>query len=183
MTKPDIFNIIPKPKKIIPKWVNFAIGFSLVMILTVVGLFAFYYYQALSWKSKLEMKESDYLALNNPENRAMEMQVSLISQKLEKFSQAFLSRKVTYNFFDFVGNFCHPKVSFSDLSLDIENGNVSLIGQTDTYKSLSEQIIILKDVKETNNLVVSDISLSKEGSVSFRISFVLDPTFFKNRNQ
>lgn len=168
----DSLNIIPKPKKSIPKWVNFAIYGSFAITLIISGLFAFYYYQALSWKSKLSAKESDYSALNTKENKTMEEQVAKISKKLEKFSLAFSSRKVSSNFFDFVRSFCHPNVSFSNLSFSIETGNVSLSGQTDTYKSLSEQIIILKDIKEINNLLVSDISLNKEGYISFKISFI-----------
>lgn len=171
MLKPDLFNIIPKPKKIIPKWVNFAIGGSLTLTLIILGLFVFYYYQALFWKGKLEAKESDYLALNTKENKTTEEKVGEISKRLEKFSRALSSRKVSPDLFDFVRSFCHQSVSFSSLSLNIETGNVSLAGQTDTYKSLSEQIIILKDLKNISNLLVSDVSLNKEGNVSFKINF------------
>lgn len=184
MPKPDIFNIIPKPKKTIPRWVNLSIGLSLALLLATCGLFIFYYYQALSWKSKAEIRENDYLALlDSPDNKALEERVSEISKKLEKFSKVFASRRVSFIFFDFIRNFCHPRVSFSDLSLSIETGSVSLSGQTDTYQSLNEQMIILKDTKDVSKLVVSDISLSKEGSISFKMSFVLNPDFFKNKNQ
>ena len=180
MAKPDIFNIIPKQKKVIPKWVNFIVIVSATLFLTTLGFFAFYYYQALSFESELDLKQSEYLALDNPGNKEVETQVSLISKKLERFSQAFSSRKISYNFFDFVRSFCHPKVSFSNLSLNVETGSVFLVGQGDTYKTISEQMIILKDI---SSLEVSDISLNKEGGVFFKISFTLDPSFFKNKNQ
>ena len=173
-TKPDLFNIIPKTKRIIPKWVSVAIGISLVLALVVVGMAIFYYYQALTWEAKAKAKESEYLALNTEENQAIEKKVWEISKKLERFSLVFSSRKVSQNPFDVVRNFCHPRVSFSSVSFSIETGVVSLLGKTDTYKSLSEQVLILKDLKSISNLSVSNVSLGKEGSVSFIISFTLE---------
>lgn len=168
----ESLNIIPRPKEIIPKWVNFAIGGSFAIALIMVWLFAFYYYGALSWDSKSKAKESDYLMLNTKENKEVEEKVSEISKKLESFSLAFASRKSSYNFFDFIRNICHPNVSFSNLSLIVKTGNISLTGQADSYQSLSEQVIILKDLKNISNLLISDVSLNKEGSVSFKVSFI-----------
>ncbi len=179
----ESLNIIPKPKEIIPKWVNIALVVSFAMFLTTICLFAFYYYQALSWQSKLMAKENDYLALDTKENQAMEKQVGEISAKLEKFSLAFSSRRISSNFFDFLRNFCHPNVSFSGLLLNIETGSVSLSGQTNAYKDLSEQIIVLNDLKNISNLLISNILLNKEGNIAFSVSFILDPTLFKIQNQ
>ncbi len=126
----------------------------------------------MSWKNKLEIKESEFLALNSKENHNIELQVSEISKRLERFSKAFSSRSVEYDFLDFVRSFCHTRVSFSSLSFDNKTGSTALSGETDSYKSLSEQILILKDLKNISNLLVSDVSLGKEGNVSFKISFI-----------
>ncbi|MFH0739903.1 MAG: hypothetical protein V1819_02330 [bacterium] len=173
-TKPDLFNIIPKTKRVIPKWVSVVIGISLALALVVVSLAVFYYYQALTWEAKAKAKESEYLALNTEENQATEKRVWEISKKLERFSLTFSSRRSPDNFFDVIRSFCHPKVSFSSISFSVETGVVLLFGQTDTYKSLSEQVLILKDFKNIGNLSVSNVSLNKEGSVSFNISFTLE---------
>jgi len=179
----DTLNIIPKPKPALPFWVNPLIGLSGGILLVMIVLFVFYYYQALSWNSKSEAKESDYLALNTPENRAIEERVGKISEKLTKFSQAFANHKFSYVFFDFLKSNCHPNVSFSNLSFAPSSGKVALTGQTNNYKSLSEQIIVLKNIKELSSLEVSDIALDKEAKITFRLSFIIDPSFFKNQNQ
>ena len=177
----DTLNIIPKPKLLMPFWVKPLMWASGITLLIVLVLFGFYYFQASSWKSKVEAKEGDYLALNTPENKAIEERVGKISQKLEKFSQAFLGHKFSYTFFEFLRGICHPNVSFSDMSLNLSTGSANLTGQTNSYRSLSEQILILKNIKEISSLDVSDINLNKEGMVAFRLSFLVDPIFFNNQ--
>ena len=177
----DTLNIIPKPKLIIPFWVKPLTWASAIIFLAMVGLFGFYYFQASSLESKAKAKESDYLAINTPENREIEARVSEISQRLEKFSQAFSNHKFSYIIFDFLGSFCHPNVSFSDMNLTLSTGAVSLTGQTNSYKSLSEQILILKNEEEISALDVSDVALNKEGAVTFGLNFLIDPTFFNNQ--
>ena len=182
-SKFDILNIIPKPKLSLPFWVNPLIGISGAILLLVLGLFGFYYFQASSWESKAKAKEGDYLALGTPENKATEEKVGKIAQKLEKFSRAFTNHRVSYVFFDFLKTNCHPNVSFSSLVFVPGVGKVSLAGQTNSYNSLSEQIVVLKNIKELSALEVSDIALDKEGKITFRLSFTIDPNFFKNQNQ
>ncbi len=177
----DTLNIIPKSKILAPFWFKPLIWASGIILLVMVGLFAFYYFEASSWESKAKEKESDYLFLNTPENKAIEERVGKVSQKLEKFSQAFSSHKISYPFFEFLRGFCHPNVSFLDLSLDVKTGAVNLTGQTNSYKSLSEQILILKSVEEISSLDVSDVALNKEGAVTFGLSFLVNPTFFNNQ--
>ncbi len=179
----DILNIIPKPKLSLPFWVNPLIWISGAILLAMIGLFGFYYFQASSWESKAKAKESDYFVLGTPENKAAEEKVGKIAQQLEKFSQAFASHKLSYVFFDFLKANCHPNVSFSSLNLAPSSGKVSLAGQTNTYKSLSEPIVVLKNIKEPSALEVSDIILDKEGKITFRLNFTIDPNFFKNQNQ
>lgn len=182
-SKFDTLNIIPKPKLSLPFWVNPLIGISGGILLVMVGLFGFYYFQASSWESKAKAKEADYFALGTPENKVAEEKVGKISQQLEKFSQAFKEHKISYVFFDFLKNNCHPNVSFSSLNLDPNSGKASLSGQTNSYKSLSEQIVVLKGIKEVSVLEVSDIALDKEGKITFKLSFIINPSFFKNQNQ
>ncbi|MDD5738744.1 MAG: hypothetical protein PHY72_02370 [Candidatus Pacebacteria bacterium] len=179
----DVLNIIPKPKIVLPFWVNPLVLASGVILLIMTGLFVFYHFQALSWESKAKVEESNYLALATPENKAIEEKAGKISQQLEKFFQAFENHKFSYILFNFLKDNCHPNVSFSSLNFNSNSGKVSLAGQTNNYNSLGEQIAVLKSVKEISALEVSDIVLDKEGNVTFRLNFIVDPNFFKNQNQ
>ncbi len=181
MAKLDSFSIIPKQKLDVPKWVNPTIGACVGLVLVMVGLFFYFSFLATSWEKKSDAQEIEYASINTPENKAIEKRISEISNQLEKFSEVFAIKKTSSVIFDFLREVCHPNVSFSSLLLDLNASEVSLIGETDTYKSLSEQAIILKEIKEISNLNIGDISLSKEGQVSFRVSFVLDQAFFKNQ--
>lgn len=179
----DTLNIIPKPKPTAPFWVAPAIGISLAALLAVSGVAVFYYFQTSSWQAKAEIKKSEYEALGTPENKELEKKVREISQNLEKFSSAFSQHKTSYVFFDFLRSNCHPNVSFSNMSFNVSSGKIFLVGKTDSYRSLSEQIIAFKNLKELSLLEVSDIVLDKSGEISFKIGFTLDQSFFKNKIQ
>ncbi len=179
----ESLNIIPKQKLPTPFWVNPLIWFFSFVLFGLVGLFIFYYFEVSSLQSKAKEKESDYFALSTPENKALEDRVRGISQQLEKFSQIFSNHKISYIFFDFLRTNCHPNVRFSSLDLSPASGLVSLSGETSDYKSLQEQVLVLKNIKEISSLDVSDIILDKEGKITFKISFIIDPKFFNNQNQ
>lgn len=181
MAKIDSFNIIPRQKLDIPKWVNPTIGFCVVLICIMIGFFIYFSLQASFWGGKAKAKEAEYASLNTEENKSVEKRVGQISKQLEKFSEIFASKKTSFVVFDFLRSFCHPNVSFSSLALNLKTGELALAGKTDTYQSLSEQVIIFKELKNIENLNVSDIFLNKEGQVTFRISFILSQTFFQNK--
>lgn len=183
VNKFNSFDIIPKPKLAIPRWVNLSLIGASVLVAVAGGLFFYFSFQTSSWDKKVQAKEADYAVLNTPENQALEKEVGRLSSQLEKFSEAFSARKSSAGFFDFLRTNCHPLVSFSALDFSVDTGESVLSGRTNSYQSLSEQAVILKDLPGVSNLSVSDISLSKEGEVVFKIRFTLNQDFFNKLKQ
>jgi len=177
----DTFNIIPKQKLDIPKWINPTVGCCVVLVLIVGGLYIYFSFIASSWEKKANVQLAEIISIETEENKSIEKKVGQISNKLEKFSEIFANKKRSFAIFDFLRNNCHPNVSFSNLNVNIATGDFALAGETDSYKSLSEQAIIFKELNEVSGLNISDISLAKEGNVSFKASFTLNPTYFKNK--
>ncbi|MDD5433430.1 MAG: hypothetical protein PHE77_02100 [Candidatus Pacebacteria bacterium] len=181
--KSEILNIIPKPKATLPLWVNFSVISSAILLCILGGIFLYFKLETASWQEKAKAKEAEYMALNNPENRAIEEEAGKISKQLENFSKAFLEKKPSFLVFDFLKANCHPNVVFGSFDFSCKSGELKIKGQADSYKILSEQILALKDIKEISNLKVSDISLSKEGKVTFNVGLFIKPAFFQTQNQ
>ncbi len=172
--KTDLLTIIPKPKKETPKWVNIAFLVCLAMWVALIGCFIFLKAQASSQQNKKTNMESQLVALNSKENQDLESKVAKVAKKIKNFSLVFKEHKNNFRFFDFLRNNCHPNVRFYSLNLTSNKGAVVLDGQTDTYQSLSQQIAIFKKNSLISDFRVFNISLSKEGKITFQFSFKID---------
>lgn len=183
MPKTDLLTIIPKPKQEVPKRVNICLLVCAgVFIALLVCLFVFMA-ESSSWQKKKAATETQLSSLNTEQNKNLEDQVWLIAKKIKKFSQIFGLHKNSFRFFDFLRQNCHPRVRFFSLNLSTDKGGVILDGLTDTYKSLSEQITILKTNSQISDFQVANISLSKEGSIAFQISFTLNGQVLSPQNK
>ncbi len=172
--KTDLLTIIPKPKKEAPKWVNIAFLVCLAMWVALIGCFIFFKVQASSQQNKKAYTESQFASFNTKANQDLESKVAKAAKKIKNFSLVFKEHRNNFRFFDFLRNNCHPNVRFSSLNLASAKGTVILDGQTDTYQSLSQQIAIFKKNSLVNDFQVFNISLSKEGKITFQFAFKVD---------
>ncbi|MDD4989777.1 MAG: hypothetical protein PHW31_00475 [Candidatus Pacebacteria bacterium] len=172
--KTDLLTIIPKPKIETPKWVNIAFLICLAVWVALIGFFVFFKVQASSQQNKKADIESQLAALNTKENQDLESKVAKFAKKIKNFSLVFKEHRNNFRFFDFLRNNCHPNVRFYSLNLTSSKGTVILDGQTDTYQSLSQQIAIFKKNSLISDFQVFNISLSKEGKITFQFSLKID---------
>lgn len=153
---------------------NIAFLVCLAMWVVLVGCFIFFKVQASSQQNKKANIESQLAALNSKENQDLESKVAKVAKKIKNFSLVFKEHKNSFRFFGFLRNNCHPNVRFSSLNLTTGKGNVILEGQTDTYQSLSQQITVFKKNSLISDFQVFNISLSKEGKITFQFAFKVD---------
>ncbi len=172
--KTDLLTIIPKPKVETPKWVNKAFWVCLAVWVILIGCFIFFKAQASFQQNKKTNTEGQIAVFNSKENQDLESKVAKLAKKIANFSLVFKEHRNNFRFFDFLRNNCHPSVQFYNLNLSTDIGAVILDGQTDTYQSLSQQIAIFKKNSLINDFRVFNISISKEGKITFRFSFKID---------
>jgi len=172
--KTDLLTIIPKPKIETPKWVNISFLICVGVWVVLLGCFIFFKTQASSQQDKKASLESQIAGLNTKENQDLEKKAGVLAKKIKNFSLVFKEHKNNFRFFDFLRNYCHPNVRFSSLNLTSDTAKVILVGETDSYQSLTQQIMIFKKNPQVKELNVSDISLSKEGKITFQFDFKVD---------
>lgn len=169
--------IIPRPKPKISVFINFLFWFSLILLIVLGGLYFLLHNQVSSLAIEKEEIEEDITLSPGQEELKKEMQ--LMSNKISDFSEIFEEHKITSNFFKFLKTYCHPKVQFMSLRIDNKQTKADLQGETENFRTLGEQILILKQVEFIKGLQVSNISLTQAGKVSFSLTFTFSEELIK----
>lgn len=169
--------IVPKEREKSPFWLDLAFYLSTILLVAVTAS----YFVLISLQKKAE---KDYKALEqqlseirSPEKILLEEKVVKYKTKIDDFSKVFSSRSYITQIFPLIESLTHPKVSFSRLSGGTD-GKVTILGTTDNFQTLSQQIVAFKNnnlVQETN---FSNVVTDDEGKVSFGLELILSPEIF-----
>ncbi len=177
MPKEDLVKIIPKPKPKTPASVYFLFWFSFALVIVLLGLSFFLKYETIILKAEKDKLGSQLIVSQEQKNK--EEELSVISEQINDFPIIFSKHQNFSKIFSFLKDICHPKVQFTDLDLVADDYKISLFGETENFKTLGEQIVILERSEKISDLQISNISLSKEGKVSFNLSFYFSKDLVK----
>ncbi len=172
--------LIPKEKLKTPSLVNFLFYLSLILLIVLGACYLGMRIKISSLKSQIEETEVDVDRIKTEGDKETERQVLVYQKKIKDFSELFNEHKIVSSFLEFLGDSTHPKVSFSELALNIKTAKAVLGGETEDFKTLGEQILYLKGNELIKGLDLSNLALGKEGGVKFDINLSLDPEIFKN---
>ena len=100
-------------------------------------------------------------------------------EKVKDLSVLLDSYREPTKFFKFLGIITHPKVMWSNLTLNLIEGEVSIFGQTDSITTLIQQVYIFEGESRIENFSLSSFSLGEEGEVAFSVGFSLTPGLYK----
>jgi hypothetical protein len=166
--------IIPKAQVKKPLAINYLYYFALALLISSFFIWFILNQMIKSSNVALEKIEKS-LADEKATKKALEDEVLNYKDKINDFSFIFSSHKMNTKFFNFLESITHPKVFFSDFTFNPAKGKVSFSGKTDSFESLGQQILILKEQKNIKELVLSKVGLGKEGGIEFSIDFSFDP--------
>lgn len=115
----------------------------------------------------------------NPETRALEQEVLDFDEKLVAFKSIFNSYRKPSKFFSFLNSICHKRVFFSSTNLDIGASQGLFQGNTQSFRTLKEQMLIFNEQELISNTDLTKVSISEQGSIFFNVSFALKTEVFK----
>lgn len=168
------------PKKIsTPHWINYL--FYLSLILLIVSFVSYLFLNYALTKSQVSLQEiKDVLAeKETPERVSLENEILTSKQKIQNFSEITNQYLVSSKIFDFFQENCHPKVYFKSFNLISSSGLVAVSGETDSFKSLGQQELIFINNPVIKEAVLSNVSMGKEGVISFSFSVYFKAEIFK----
>ena len=170
--------IIPKPKKVPILERIFSLVLGLILIFFVFSFtFVFLSQKKLSLiKTNLE-RERD--SMKSPEIVELENEIKSAKEKIKIFKDLINNYYFPSKFFPILESKILKEITLTRASFKFSEGKVSIAGEANNFQSLAKQINVLKNSKEFSDLKISKISLSKEGKLSFEISFSFNKEFLK----
>lgn len=171
--------IIPKREERTPPAVNILLVASLLLAAAVAG--GFFILKSLQEQKRVSIQklEQRLLADPSPEQQRLEDEVLGVKQKLGDFKVLADGRRTPLALFSFLETSVHPAVAFTGLTVDLEKNEILLAGETDTFKHLDEQILLLRSKSEIKNLHLTEIELGDQGRVEFSVDLSFPAEFTK----
>ena len=171
--------IIPKPIEEVPLYQKILFYFSVFIFLaTIISYFILSSFQKGSEITLSSIEES--LAIGKPPRIiTLEKEVLNYKRKIEDFSSLFQARVLPSKLFEFLESKTHPKVFFSQFNFNSNDSKITLAGETDNFSTLGQQISILKNEKLIKNVILLQVSISKEGKIKFALEVSFNPALIK----
>ncbi len=174
-----MIEIIPKPAAKLPSSQNILFYFSAVLIFMVIlGYFILDFYLIGDAERELERLEKLAKAKTEEEIK-LEKELSDYEKKIKDFSILIDQHVFSSVAFEFIEKNTHPKVWFSKFDLNPKEGGVGLLGETENFVTLYQQVQIFKDNSSIKGINLDKIAIGKEGRIDFNLNLILDPDLFK----
>lgn len=161
--------IIPKQKLEYPVWTQALFFGSMVFLLLVLG--GFFLTLQLQGRAQKELERvQGVLAQGKTSEEAREEQsVFRARDKFKDFSAIAEKRTDALPVFEFLEAYTHPRVAFTTLSLEPRSLTLKLVGSTQDFRTLQEQMVIFQNREELRDLTLSSIVLGARGQVIFQL--------------
>ena len=113
----------------------------------------------------------------------LEKEILARQKKIKDFAPLFASHRSAQNFFNLLEENCHPRVWFSGIYLNLQEFELNLSGDAETFQALEQQILIFQGVDDISEVNLSNISIGKDKEINFALDIVLNPGLFDFFNQ
>lgn len=171
--------IIPRKAARVAFWQK--ILFYILVLLLLVVLLSYFilgHFQRKSLTALQELEEA-LIRERTPEKIALEKEILNTRYKINDFSLLLDNHFLASKFFEFLGKTAHPRVRYSQITLNPREGLALISGQAESFTALGQQSQILKRESALKDISLSEISLGDEGEIEFTLAISFDPKFLK----
>lgn len=173
--------LIPKKQEREIPFKNVFFFVSGILLLAAVLTYVFLVRLEVRDSAVMQGLEDGIAKVGTKEDRKIEADVFDAEIKIKNFEELFAGRRQSSNFFDNFARLIHPRVWFSNISLDVPQMQVSVSGQSADFEALEQQLIFLRkqsDLIETADL--ASLAIGEEGGADFEINFIFKPEIFNS---
>jgi len=181
--------IIPKEAAKLPLWQNILFYFFIGLVFTILAGYGVLYHFTKKAVEDFENMKKTIEQARTPQMNDLEKQMKSYEEKTEDFSSILDSHKIVSNFFGdfnkktgFLEKNTHPKVFFSEMNFDLTKETVTLLGQTEDFQTVGQQISLFKkeELKEiVKSIQLSKVEIDKDGKIDFTLIISFNPKLFK----
>lgn len=169
--------IIPKKVAPLSHWVNILFYFSLFLLVFCIAVFFILGSSVKKSQKSLTDLNNAFLSAKTSERVSLEKEILKYQKKTEDFSEVAGEHLETSKVFDLIQKDCHPKVWFSQFNLDSKGNQIDLSGETQSFESLGQQLLIFQGEDFIESVNLEKVSISKEGKIGFSLSLSLASRF------
>lgn len=158
---------------------------KLFLIIGIALLFlsgiGYLYLQDLNKKTEIAINSAEQQIdqTRNDDVKAAEKEISNWSQKIKDYNLIFSSHEAPSNILSLLEKDAHPQVQWTKFNFIADSatdpGSTSFEGLASDFVSLQQQIIILSKDPSVKNTNLTDISLTKDGKISFDLDIKFSP--------
>lgn len=110
----------------------------------------------------------------SPEKITLEKEILNSRNKIEDFSQLLKLHLKTSKVFGILEETTHPQVWFTDFNLNPRKGELIISGETDSFETLGQQILILKEESTISEVNLQKVSINEEGKINFGLLLLIN---------
>jgi hypothetical protein len=170
--------IIPKEAAKLPLWQNILFYLSMAVVLATLLSYGIFTQLTKNSETILKEKEKLFEANKTPETLSLEQGILNYKNKIDAFAVLLSNHKLSSQFFSFLERITHPRVFYAEMTLDVKNNKVTFLGQTESFRTLGQQMSVLRNEEMVTAAQLSDININKEGRVEFSLVISLNPKVF-----
>jgi len=161
-----------------PPWIIVGIVLCIILVI-IVGAFYLFFTLTIDKMNK-EIEEKDKASAILTENiLKKEVEILPLKTKISDFGVLINKHETPYNVFGIIEKNCLPEVWFFKFSSDIEKQEVSLLGKTESFELLEQQLNVLKKEPLLKKVTLTSLSVGEEGEVEFALSLIFNSEVFK----
>ena len=139
----------------------------------------FFIKSARDYQAKIEEIKANIKEEKTAEIEEKEEKLKDLNRKIRTFSKILEKHFFISNIFSFLEKTTHPKVIYTSFDLNPKRGVLSLAGETENFLTLGQQILFFRESQFVSDLKFSEVSLTKEGKVSFSLDISLKSEIFQ----
>ncbi len=168
-------DLIPKETPKTSKALNFFFYFSIgLLVLAIVGYIVLYVFLNRN-QNELDSLRTEIDQIMTEDRQELEEEMLAVRGKVNKFSSLTGRRAVSRPFFEIIEQAAHPEAWFNNFSFKVEQFEVNLAGETKSFVTLWQQVLIFKQEKAISNVNLVNFSINEKGLISFDLALSFKP--------
>jgi len=171
--------IIPKQKRVEFPGESIFFSLSILVLILTIASYLFLIYSQKKEETNLRIFEEKIEKTRTSEMISLEKDVLETQRRVKDFSKLLGEHVFDSKAFIFLEGKFLPNVFISKITLDAKSFGVNLFGQTDSFLSLGQQVLVLESDPKIKQVELPSVSIGKGGEIEFGLNILLDPSVFK----
>lgn len=156
--------------------------FSILLVISLAFLISYFVLYFISQnRLNQELYEMEELLKRTPEQDAIEKELRDWQKKIDNFGLVILNHRITTNIFALLEENTLPQVVYSNFNLNLKEGTLNLSGEADSFRTLGQQIFIIRGKEFVKDFDFKIAPIDREGEIKFDFNIILNQDIFKFR--